>query len=141
MTNEWNDLSDAQTPAAKIATTVARAIAARGDDVGPNVTLVLLAELEALADRVEVAERFARSQSDREFELLALLESRDQHIKELMQAALQMRPYFATETLTAEREAAAGQDAFGTSASGLTRHAQTYHRILDELDSALESQK
>ena len=34
-------------PAANIATTVAKAMAERGDDVGPNVTLVLLAELEA----------------------------------------------------------------------------------------------
>ena len=70
------------TPAAQIATTVARAMAERGDDVGPNVTLVLLAELEDLADRVVVAEGFARSQSDREFELLAVLEARDQRIRD-----------------------------------------------------------
>lgn len=63
-------------------------MAERGDDVGPNVTLVLLAELEDLADRVVVAEGFARSQSDREFELLAVLEARDQRIKVLEDAIL-----------------------------------------------------
>jgi hypothetical protein len=52
-------------PAANIAVTVATAMAERGDNVGPNVTLVLLAELEA-------------SQ--------VLLESRDQRISQLEEA-------------------------------------------------------
>lgn len=35
-------------PASRIAITVAKAMAERGDDVGPNVTLVLLATIESL---------------------------------------------------------------------------------------------
>ena len=57
-------------PAANIAVTVATAMAKRGDNVGPNVTLVLLAELEA-------------SQ--------VLLESRDQRITQLEEAIAELQ--------------------------------------------------